>query len=165
MNQLEATLDTKLADQRTLVSFELGEQAFCVDIMRVREIRGWSGATPLPSAPGYVRGVINLRGVILPVIDLGARIGLKPVETSVRSVVIVVEFNDRLVGLLVDGVSGIAAVARAEIQPPPDIVCDVRSSVVCGMFLRDGRMFSEIALEHVAPDAAELARSAEAVAA
>lgn len=154
-----------LSDQRTLVTFELCEQAFCVDIMRVREIRGWTGATHLPHAPPYVRGVVNLRGVILPVLDLGARIGLRPVETSVRSVVIVVEFNERLIGLLVDGVSDIAAIPRADIRPPPDIVCDINSSVVCGMFLREGRMFSEIALEQLVPNAAELAQTAETAAA
>ena len=59
-----------------LISFRIGEQEFCVDIMAVREIRGWTQATPLPQAPSYVRGVINLRGAVLPIVDLAARLGL-----------------------------------------------------------------------------------------
>src|SRR6516162_5660498 len=63
-------------DRRELISFRIGEQEFCVDIMSVREIRGWTAATPLPKSPDFVRGVINLRGAVLPIIDLSARLGL-----------------------------------------------------------------------------------------
>ena len=62
--------------QRELIAFRIGSQEFCVDIMSVREIRGWTPATPLPRSPGYMKGVINLRGTVLPIIDLGARFGL-----------------------------------------------------------------------------------------
>ena len=62
---------------RELIAFRIGEQEFCVDIMSVREIRGWTPATPLPHAPSYVRGVINLRGAVLPIVDLAARLGLR----------------------------------------------------------------------------------------
>ena len=70
-------------DRRELISFRIGEQEYCVDIMAVREIRGWTPSTPLPQTPGYIRGVINLRGAVLPVMDLAARMGLPPVEPSV----------------------------------------------------------------------------------
>src|ERR1700721_1848512 len=74
---------------RELIAFRVGEQEFCVDIMAVRELRGWTQTTPLPDSPAYVRGVINLRGSVLPVIDMGARIGLPPSETGARTVIIV----------------------------------------------------------------------------
>ena len=90
-----------------LISFRIGAQEFCVDIMAVREIRGWTPATPLPQAPSYVRGVINLRGAVLPIVDLSARLGLGDTEPSVRNVIIVVRIGTRLVGLLVDAVSEI----------------------------------------------------------
>ena len=70
--------------QRELIAFRIGAQEFCVDIMSVREIRGWTPATPLPRSPGYMKGVINLRGTVLPIIDLGARFGLETSEPTAR---------------------------------------------------------------------------------
>ena len=92
-----------------LISFRIGEQEFCLDIMAVREIRGGAATTPLPHSPDFVLGVINLRGAVLPIIDLKARLGLGKGETTERSVVIVVRIGSRLVGLLVDAVSEILA--------------------------------------------------------
>lgn len=146
--------------QRALISFELGEQTFCVDIMCVREIRGWTNVTPLPQAQPFVRGVISLRGAIIPVLDLGARLNLHAVEESARAVIIVVQIEDSLVGLLVDAVSDIVEVAGGEIQLPPDMVCDRATSVVSGLIQREGRMYSEIALPKLVPNAGELALAA-----
>ena len=92
------------ADRRELISFRVGEQEYCVDIMAVREIRGWSPATTLPQSPSYMRGVINLRGAVLPIMDLACRLGMPVIEPTVRSVFIVVKAGDRTVGLLVDAV-------------------------------------------------------------
>ena len=92
------------AETRELISFRVGDQEYCVNIMTVREIRGWSPATPLPQSPSYMRGVINLRGAVLPIMDLACRIGMPTTEPSVRSVFIVVQAGDRTVGLLVDAV-------------------------------------------------------------
>src|SRR5580698_7846525 len=97
-------------DRRELTSFRIGDQEFCVDIMSVREIRGWTPATPLPRTPDFVRGVINLRGAVLPIIDLAARLGLQVNELSARSVIIVVKVGERLIGLLVDAVSDIISI-------------------------------------------------------
>jgi purine-binding chemotaxis protein CheW len=104
-----------------LISFRIEEQEFCLDIMSVREIRGWTAATPLPHSPSYVRGVINLRGAVLPILDLKARLGLGASEPTARSVIIVVHIGARLVGLLVDGVSEILAVDRAAVQPSTNL--------------------------------------------
>jgi chemotaxis signal transduction protein len=71
-----------------LIAFRLGGQEFCVDIMSVRDIRGWTQTTPLPHSPEYVKGVINLRGSVLPVIDLAARLGFKATEPTARHVII-----------------------------------------------------------------------------
>ena len=92
-----------------LLSFRLAEQEYSVDIMSVREIRGWTRATPLPHAPAYVRGVINLRGTVLPVVDLSTRLGMAPVEGDARNVIIVVQVGSQTAGLLVDAVSDILA--------------------------------------------------------
>lgn len=144
-------------DRRELISFCIGEQEYCVDIMAVREIRGWTPSTPLPQTPGYIRGVINLRGAVLPVMDLAARMGLPPVEPSARSVIIVVKVSERLVGLLVDAVSDILSITDDVIQPPPDVACDRVRSFVRGLFSMDGRMISQIALERILPEIEQVA--------
>ncbi|MCQ3971320.1 chemotaxis protein CheW, partial [Klebsiella pneumoniae] len=78
-----------MTDPRELIAFRIGDQEFCVDIRSVREIRGWAPATPLPQSPAYVRGVLNLRGAVLPIIDLSSRLGLGTAEPSARHVIIV----------------------------------------------------------------------------
>src|SRR5579872_4111430 len=95
---------------RELISFRIGAQEFCVDIMAVREIRGWTAATALPQAPAFVRGVINLRGAVLPIVDLGARLGLGVADPTARHVIIVAQVQNQIVGLLVDAVSDILTV-------------------------------------------------------
>ena len=92
---------------RELVSFRAGDQEYCVDIIAVREIRGWTPCTTLPQSPAYVCGVINLRGAVLPIIDFNARLGRGPTVPSARNVIIVTHIGARLVGLLVDAVSDI----------------------------------------------------------
>ncbi len=141
-----------VTDSLELISFRIAEQEFCLDIMAVREIRGWTNATPLPHSPSYVRGVINLRGAVLPIIDLKARLGLGLAEPSARSVIIVVHIGNRLVGLLVDGVSEILAADKATIQPPPNLGCETVSRFVRGIIAMEGRMISWIGLADILPE-------------
>ena len=99
-----------------LLSFRVADQEYSVDIMSVREIRGWTRATSLPHAPDYVRGVINLRGSVLPVVDLATRLGIEAGEPNERSVIIVVDVGGRTVGLRVDAVSDILSIPTG--RPP-----------------------------------------------
>lgn len=140
------------SDSLELISFHIEDQEFCLDIMAVREIRGWTAATSLPHSPDYVRGVINLRGAVLPIIDLKTRLGLGVAEPSARSVIIVVHIGKRLVGLLVDGVSEILAADRASIQPTPNVGCDTVSKFVRGIIAMEGRMISLIGLDEILPE-------------
>ena len=135
-----------------LISFRIGAQEFCLDIMAVREIRGWCVATPLPHSPDYVRGVINLRGAVLPIIDLKARLGLGLTEPSARSVIIVVHIDRRLVGFLVDGVSEILAADPSSFQATPDVGFDEVNRFVRGIIALEGRMISRIALDDILPE-------------
>ena len=137
---------------RELISFRIGAQEFCVDIMEVREIRGWTPATALPQAPAFVRGVINLRGAVLPIVDLGARLGLGPAEPTARHVIIVAQVQNQIVGLLVDAVSDILTVTDDMIQPTPDVASDMVRTFVRGLLAIDGRMVSFISLDRVLPD-------------
>ena len=139
------------AGMRELIAFRIGEQEFCVDIITVREIRGFAAATPLPHAPNFVVGVINLRGTVLPIVDLAARLGFGPTVPTARSVVIVVRIGRQLVGLLVDAVSDILTVTDDLLQPTPDVASEIARSFVRGVMAFEGRMISMIAVDSVLP--------------
>ena len=123
-----------------LLTFRLADEDYAMDIMSVREIRGWTRTTPLPHAPSYMCGVINLRGTVLPVMDLSERLGLPAQEKSDRNVIIVVKQGDALTGLLVDAVSDIVALTADELQPPPDMTPGSGANVVSALFLIEDRM-------------------------
>ncbi|QQQ18101.1 chemotaxis protein CheW [Brevundimonas vitis] len=150
MTQVQSTV----LNPQELIAFTIGEQEFCVDIRSVREIRGWTPATSLPQSPAYVRGVINLRGAVLPIVDLSCRLGLGSVEPSARHVIIVARVGMRTVGLLVEAVSDILTVSDEAIQPTPDIACEVVRGFVKGVIPVDGRMISLIALDGLLPEVA-----------
>ena len=139
------------ATRMELISFQLRDQAFCVDLMGIREIRSWTQATPLPQSPDYIRGVVNLRGAVLPIVDLGARLGLAVTEPTARHVIIVTRIADQLVGLLVDAVCDILTVTKDIIQPTPDVACEMAKNFVRGLLAVEGRMISLISLDRVLP--------------
>ena len=129
------------------VAFRIGAQEFCIDIMSVREIRGWTPATPLPHAPSYVRGVINLRGSVLPIVDLAERLGFPPIEATAREVIIVVQVGGQIIGLLVDAVSDILTQSTENIQPTSEVATDLAKSFVRGVLAVDRRMIGLIELD------------------
>lgn len=134
-----------------LISVRIGDQAYAIDIMAVREIRGWTAATPLPHAPPHVLGMMNLRGAILPVIDLGARLGLGPASPGPSSVVVVAQIGDAQVGLVVDAVSDILQVTEGLIQAAPDVGSADSNAFVAGVMTIDTGIVSLLALDHVLP--------------
>lgn len=132
------------------VAFSINGQDFCVDIMLVREIRAWDGASSLPNAPDYVRGVINLRGQIVPVIDLKARFGQGTTEPHKGAVIVVVMIGEKLHGLLVDSVSDILSVGPDDIAPAPEIISDEEASgLLTGIVKQDESMVAAIDLERL----------------
>ncbi|WP_419759417.1 chemotaxis protein CheW [Acidisoma sp.] len=136
---------------RELIAFRVGRQEFSINIMSVREIRGWTSATKLPKAPRYIRGVINLRGAVLPIIDFAVRLGLPATEPTARNVIIVVQVKQKQIGLLVDAVSDILTLNSDKIQPTPDIASETVTSFLRGLIPVEGRMISLIALDNVLP--------------
>ncbi len=136
---------------RELIAFRVGAQEFCVDVRQVREIRGWTPATALPHTPGYVRGVINLRGAVLPIVDLASRLGFGETDPSARHVIIVAEIGAQLVGLLVDAVSDILTVTDDMVQPTPDVASDTAKTFLRGVMTVDDRMVTLLALDRVLP--------------
>ena len=134
-----------------LLSFRLAEQEYSVDIMQVREIRSWTQATTLPHAPTYVRGVINLRGTVLPVIDLAVRLGLPARTVEGRTVIIVVHLGGQTVGLVVDAVSDILAFARDDLQPPPEVTAGAQPMFISALTILNGRMIRVLDLAAILP--------------
>jgi len=104
---------------RELITFEVEGQVFGLDIMAIREIKGWTETTELPDSPPYLRGVINLRGAVLPVIDLAARLGWRATEATPRHAIIVTQQGAQISGWIVDSVSDIVTLDSETLQPPP----------------------------------------------
>lgn len=104
---------------RELITFEVEGQVFGLDIMAIREIRAWSPTTRLPRVPSYVAGVVNLRGTVLPVIDLAARLGWRATEATPRHAIIVTQQGAQISGWIVDSVSDIVTLDSEALQPPP----------------------------------------------
>src|ERR1700733_5917801 len=104
------------AKSREMITFLVGAQEFCIDVMSVREIRVWTPATPIAHAPSYVAGVINLRGMVLPIIDFAARLGFPPAEPTTRQPILVAQIREQTVGLLVEGVSETLTITEDLIQ-------------------------------------------------
>jgi purine-binding chemotaxis protein CheW len=134
---------------RQFITFTVGAEEYGVDIMAVKEIRGWGETTPLPNAPRHVRGVINLRGSIVPIYDLRTRFGQGVTETTSTHVVIIVTVGSRILGLLVDAVSDILSITGAEIAPVPDIDGHVDTAFLAGLVALEGRMVTIIAVEEL----------------
>ena len=141
-------------DECELVTFRVGEQDFCIDIVCVREIRGWTPATILPHAPAYVLGVINLRGVIAPIVDLARRLGLPQTELGDRHVIVIAVVAEQTVGFLVDAVSDIIGVAPSAIQPTPDVRAQTAQMFIRGVIALDDQMLRLIDIRAVLPPTA-----------
>lgn len=137
-----------------LVAFRVGAQEFCVDIMAVREIRGWSPTTTLPHALPFVRDAVDLRGAVLPVVDLSARLGLGAAAPTARHVTIVARLRGQAAGLLVDAVSDILTVDAGAIGPTPEVGSDVARRLVTDVLAVEGRLIGKLDLDAVAPDVA-----------
>ena len=151
MIEATAAIERKSGAARELIAFAVGQQDFCIDVMSVREIRGWTPATALPHSQAFVRGVINLRGAVLPIMDLAVRLGFPQAEIMARHVIIVVQVNQQVVGLLVDAVSDILTVSDEEVLTPPDVASEMAKRFVTGLLAIDGRMISIISLESILP--------------
>ena len=128
------------AGKEQFLSFQLGAEEYGIDILRVQEIRAYEKATRMPNTPAYIKGVINLRGVIVPVIDLRMKFGLESAEYNEMTVVVVLNLAHRTVGIVVDSVSDVLALAAGDIRPAPEFTARVDNAFVRGLATVDQRM-------------------------
>jgi purine-binding chemotaxis protein CheW len=137
------------ATQIQSISFAIGDDQYGVDIMAVREIKGWSEITHLPRQPDYVRGVLNLRGVIVPIIDLRCRFGQGLTEATPLHVVIIVQIATRQVGLLADRVLDIVSFEPSQVQPVPKVAKSSRADFLSGLVTIENVMLALIDLPNL----------------
>jgi purine-binding chemotaxis protein CheW len=140
-----------------LISFAIGDDQYGVDIMAVREIKGWTEITHLPRQPDYVRGVLNLRGVIVPIVDLRCRFGQGLTQATPLHIVIIVQIAAKPIGLLADRVLDIVSLEESQVQPVPRIAHAQRMNFLSGLVTIDGAMIALIDLPNLLSTPAETA--------
>lgn len=139
VEQLDLTMTDQDNDDCTdqYLTFMLAGEEYGIDILRVQEIKGWDAATKIPNTPGYIKGVINIRGTIVPIVDLRARFSLEHLNYSATTVVIVLKIvtaeRQRIMGIVVDGVSDVYNVPHADLNPPPDFGTAIGTEFVSGL--------------------------------
>ncbi len=156
MNQIYQPNSTQADRRNELLSVRIGAQEFAMDIRSIREIRGWIASTHLAHAPSYIKGMINLRGTVLVVIDLAERLGLPAQEPNAASVVVVVECGGKTAGLLVDAVCDIITVTDDMRQNTPETGSNGPREFIEGLIMLDSRIISTISIPAIMPDATTL---------
>jgi purine-binding chemotaxis protein CheW len=125
---------------REVLVFVLGREEYGVDILKVQEIRGYEKVTPIPSAPEYLKGVMNLRGVIAPVIDMRVKFRMPEVRYDTFTVVVILRIAGRVIGLVVDAVSDVVHFAESDVRPAPQLGSLVDGSFIAGLATQGDRM-------------------------
>lgn len=140
---IDAT-DLSVESNNQYLTFIMAKEEYGVDILSVQEIRGWETATPLPNAPAHIKGVINLRGTIVPIIDLRKCFGLEGIEYTAITVVIVLKVKtdegSRIMGIVVDAVSDVYALADSDMKSAPDLGEAINTEFIRGLVNVDEKM-------------------------
>ena len=131
------TVTASIEQEEQFVAFRLSGETYGIPITLVHEIIRSCEITQIPRTPEYVRGVVNLRGKIVPVIDLRRRLGLPEVEKTGATRIVVVEVNDSVIGMIVDSVSEVIRILNSQIEPPTELVADVEKDLISGVGKRE----------------------------
>ena len=147
---------------REFLTFTLGAEEYGVDILKVQEIRGYGTVTRIPDAPEFIKGVINLRGTIVPVVDMRIKFKLGKVEYNTLTVMIILNVANRVVGMVVDGVSDVVALGAAQVRPAPELGAAVGAQFLTGIGTLDNRMLILVDIEKLM-SSAEMALVAQSL--
>ena len=144
MLQLQETNNVMTAGDnaagRDYLTFSLGEEEYAIDILKVQEIRGYDAVTRIANAPEFIKGVINLRGTIVPIVDLRIKFGVGKVEYTPFTVVIILNVGTRVVGMVVDGVSDVLTLQDSDVRPVPEFSSSVGAEYIAGLASLESRM-------------------------
>jgi purine-binding chemotaxis protein CheW len=135
-----------------LVSFNLGSEEFGIDILKVQEINRMVEITKVPQAPHYVEGVINLRGKVIPVIDLRTKFGMETKARDKNSRIVVCDVNGDIIGMVVDAVSEVLRIPSSTVEPPPAIVTGVDQQYISGVVKLEGRLLLFLDISRIATE-------------
>jgi purine-binding chemotaxis protein CheW len=158
----EDRLQHQMKDFVQVVSFRLGSEEYAIEITKVKEIILVEGITRVPQMPDYIEGIINLRGNVIPVIDLRKRFGMRAREIDENTRIVVTRMENKIVGLIVDMVSQVMKIPHGDIQPPPETIAGMAGEYLTGIGRRDDRMIIMLDIEKIltAGEKAELASAA-----
>jgi purine-binding chemotaxis protein CheW len=147
-NQQAIQNDTELSGGEYL-TFILGSEEYGIEILKVQEIRSYEAVTKIANTPDFIKGVINLRGSIVPIIDLRMRFNLSQVEYNEFTVVIILNLSNRTMGIVVDGVSDVLDLKQSQISAVPDLVSSIDTKYLLGLGTADGRMLILVDIEQL----------------
>jgi purine-binding chemotaxis protein CheW len=146
---MEETQKRQDVELMQLVTFSIGEEEFGVDILKVQEIIRTMEITKVPKAPAFVEGVINLRGKVIPIIDLRRRFGLATRDHDKNTRIIVIEINNMIVGFVVDSVSEVLRIPASTVEPPPPVVAGLESEYISGVGKLEDRLLILLDLDRL----------------
>ena len=139
-------------DDRQYLTFMLGDEYYGVNILKVQEIKGYTDVTRIPNTPDYIKGVLNLRGTIVPIINLRMKFGMEQIDNTAITVIIVVMVRGRVMGMIVDTVSDVLTIPAKEIKPPPSLGTKVDTSFIDGIGTSEERLVTFLDIDRVLTD-------------
>lgn len=162
MSEAVADKDTKNLSRHTaqqtnggqFLTFSLGEELYGVDILRVQEIKGYTAVTKIPNTPSHIKGVLNLRGTIVPIVELRTKFGMPTIDYTTFTVIIVVVVQDKVMGLVVDAVSDVLDIEKKDIQSTPDFGNKIDVTFLNGIGKSGDKLVSLLDIDRLLLDAA-----------
>jgi purine-binding chemotaxis protein CheW len=147
-----ATNTNELEEQQQYLTFMLSGEAYAISILRIKEIIQYGQLSEVPRMPNFIRGVINLRGAVVPVIDLSSRFGKQPTAVGLRNCIIIevaMEAETQSVGVMVDAVNAVLEIPASEIEPTPNFSTHIRADFIAGMGKINGKFVIVLNIRHV----------------
>lgn len=144
-----ASADDEGSFSQEYLTFTLGSEEYAIDILKVQEIRGYEQPTAIANAPAFIKGVINLRGTIVPIVDMRLKFGVGEADYTSFTVVIILNIGTRVVGIVVDGVSDVTALRNDQIRPAPEFAATVDTRYIQGLGTLNERMLIVVDIERL----------------
>jgi purine-binding chemotaxis protein CheW len=135
-----AAVGLSQGESHEFLAFRLGKEEYGIDILKVQEIRGYENVTRIANAPEYIKGVVNLRGIIVPIVDMRIRFNLGTPTYDQFTVVIILNLGNRVVGMVVDSVSDVTQLSKEQIKPAPEMGTALNTNYLLGLGTVDDRM-------------------------
>lgn len=144
--------DTQSSNENEVLSFRLGKEEYAIGILKVQEIRGYEAVTTIANAPDFIKGVINLRGIIVPIIDMRIRFNVGTITYDQFTVVIILNIDTRVIGIVVDSVSDVVALSPDDVKPAPEMGTALDSNYLKGLATIGERMLILLDIDKVVND-------------